>query len=44
MVMDEFSAVKGYNSIGVAIGKPVNIGGSMGRVAAAARGCSFVIR
>jgi glutamate dehydrogenase len=42
--MDEFSKIKGYNAPGVVTGKPINIGGSLGRGEATARGCTFTIR
>lgn len=43
-IMDEFSKLHGHNVPGVVTGKPVIIGGSLGRDKATARGCSFVIR
>lgn len=43
-MMDEYSAMKGYNNPGLITGKPVEIGGSLGRNTATARGCTFVIR
>ncbi|MTI94516.1 MAG: Glu/Leu/Phe/Val dehydrogenase [Firmicutes bacterium] len=43
-MMDEFSKIRGHNSFGVITGKPLIIGGSIGRNEATARGCSFVIR
>lgn len=43
-MMDEFSKLKGYNNFGVITGKPLIIGGSIGRSEATARGCCFVIR
>jgi glutamate dehydrogenase len=42
--MDEFSRLKGYYSPGVVTGKPVSIGGSVGRNEATARGCMYAIR
>lgn len=41
--MDEYSRLKGYNSFGVVTGKPVLLGGSVGRDTATARGLSFVV-
>lgn len=42
-MMDEFSHVKQYNAFGVITGKPLIIGGSLGRTEATSRGCVFVI-
>lgn len=42
--MDEFSTLKGYNTPGVVTGKPIIIGGSLGRNEATARGATFTIR
>ncbi len=42
-MMDEFSHIKQYNAFGVITGKPLIIGGSLGRTEATARGCVFVI-
>lgn len=42
-MMDEFSRIKGYNAFGVITGKPLIIGGSLGRTEATAQGCVFVI-
>ncbi len=41
---DEFSKVRGYNDLGVVTGKPLNIGGSVGRNEATAVGCMITIR
>src|SRR5713226_6063595 len=41
-IMDTYSMTKGYSSLGVVTGKPVSIGGSLGRNEATARGCLFV--
>jgi glutamate dehydrogenase/leucine dehydrogenase len=41
-IMDTFSMFKGYAIPGVVTGKPVNIGGSLGRREATGRGCMFV--
>jgi glutamate dehydrogenase len=43
-IMDTYSMLKGYTVPGVVTGKPLDIGGSLGRVEATARGCVFVIR
>ncbi len=42
-MMDEYSKLKGYNAPGVITGKPVAIGGSLGRGGATARGGMFTI-
>ncbi|MCR4430594.1 MAG: Glu/Leu/Phe/Val dehydrogenase [Tepidanaerobacteraceae bacterium] len=42
--MDEFSTLRGYNTPGVVTGKPIIIGGSLGRNEATARGATFTIR
>jgi glutamate dehydrogenase len=41
--MDEYSKLKKTNNFGVVTGKPLNIGGSMGRGSATARGVVFTI-
>src|SRR5262249_28331412 len=41
-IMDTYSMTKGYSSLGVVTGKPVSLGGSLGRHEATARGCLFV--
>lgn len=43
-IMDTFSILKGYTVPGVVTGKPLEIGGSLGREAATAQGCVFAIR
>ncbi|UCH90158.1 MAG: Glu/Leu/Phe/Val dehydrogenase, partial [Thermoplasmata archaeon] len=43
-IMDTYSMNKGYSVPGVVTGKPVHIGGSLGRNEATARGCMFTIR
>ena len=42
-MMDEYSKLKGFNCPGVITGKPVAIGGSLGRGDATARGAMFTI-
>lgn len=41
--MDEFSRIKGFNNFGVVTGKPLSIGGSLGRDTATARGLTYVV-
>ncbi len=43
-MMDEYSKIKGVNSPGVITGKPVEVGGSLGRGDATARGVIYTIR
>ncbi|MGI6037520.1 MAG: Glu/Leu/Phe/Val family dehydrogenase [Limnochordia bacterium] len=43
-MMDEFNKIKGYNNPGVITGKPIAIGGSVGRSEATARGCVITVR
>jgi glutamate dehydrogenase (NAD(P)+) len=43
-IMDTYSMNKGYSVPGVVTGKPIDIGGSLGRNEATARGCMFTIR
>jgi glutamate dehydrogenase (NAD(P)+) len=42
-IMDTFSMQHGYSIPGVVTGKPVSIGGSLGRDKATARGCAYVV-
>ncbi len=42
-IMDTFSMQHGYSIPGVVTGKPIAIGGSLGRDKATARGCLFVV-
>ncbi|MGZ3529383.1 MAG: Glu/Leu/Phe/Val family dehydrogenase [Vulcanimicrobiaceae bacterium] len=42
-IMDTFSMQHGYSIPGVATGKPLSIGGSLGRDKATARGCLYVV-
>jgi len=42
-IMDTFSMQKGYSIPGVVTGKPISIGGSLGRDRATARGCLYVL-
>jgi glutamate dehydrogenase (NAD(P)+) len=43
-IFDTYSMNKGYSVLGVVTGKPLEIGGSLGRVEATARGAAFSIR
>lgn len=43
-MMDEYSQIMGYNVPGVITGKPVELGGSLGRGDATARGCVYTTR
>lgn len=43
-MMDEFSKLRGYNTPGVITGKPIPIGGSLGRGDATARGGIYTVR
>jgi glutamate dehydrogenase len=43
-MMDEYNAVKGYANPGIVTGKPIEIGGSVGRNTATARGCTYTVR
>lgn len=42
-MMDEFSRLRGTNQFGVVTGKPIIVGGSLGRDKATAQGCVFVV-
>ena len=42
-IMDEYSEIVGYNAFGVVTGKPVNVGGSLGRNEATSLGLMFAI-
>jgi glutamate dehydrogenase (NAD(P)+) len=43
-MMDEYSKITGYNTFGVITGKPLNVGGSLGRGDATAKGGMYVLR
>jgi glutamate dehydrogenase (NAD(P)+) len=43
-IMDTYSMTEGHTSLGVVTGKPLSVGGSLGRNEATARGCTYVIR
>ena len=43
-MMDEYSKIVGYNTPGMITGKPIAVGGSLGRGDATARGGMFVLR
>jgi len=43
-IFDTYSMNKGHSVLGVVTGKPLSIGGSLGREEATARGCLFCIR
>ncbi len=43
-IMDTYSMTRGHNMPGVVTGKPVFLGGSLGRNEATGRGCVFVIK
>ena len=42
-IMDTYSAIKGYAVPGVVTGKPVSVGGSLGRAEATGRGVAYTI-
>ncbi|HEV8602736.1 MAG TPA: Glu/Leu/Phe/Val dehydrogenase [Gaiellaceae bacterium] len=43
-IFDTYSMNKGHSVLGVVTGKPLNVGGSLGRLEATARGCLYCIR
>ena len=43
-MVDEYSVLQQRNSFGVMTGKPLNIGGSLGRNTATGRGCVYTVR
>ncbi len=43
-MMDEYSKIVGYNAFGVITGKPIPLGGSLGRGDATARGGMYTVR
>jgi glutamate dehydrogenase (NAD(P)+) len=43
-IFDTYSMNKGYSVLGVVTGKPLEVGGSLGRVEATARGAAFCLR
>ncbi len=43
-IMDTISMVRGHTELGVVTGKPVSLGGSLGRNEATARGCLYALR
>lgn len=43
-MFDTYSMNKGYSVLGVVTGKPINLGGSAGRLTATARGASYCVR
>jgi glutamate dehydrogenase len=43
-MVDEFAKIRQYNALGLMTGKPIILGGSLGRNSATARGCVFTIR
>ncbi len=42
-IMDTYSMTVGHSALGVVTGKPVSLGGSLGRTEATARGCLYVV-
>src|SRR5256886_14455078 len=42
--MDTISMVRGHTELGVVTGKPISLGGSLGRAEATARGCLYALR
>ncbi len=43
-IFDTYSMNKGYSVLGIVTGKPLEVGGSVGRVEATARGAAFCVR
>ena len=43
-ILDTYSVEVGRNALGVVTGKPVSIGGSLGREDATGRGCAYILR
>ncbi|HKP73455.1 MAG TPA: Glu/Leu/Phe/Val dehydrogenase, partial [Pyrinomonadaceae bacterium] len=43
-IMDTISMIRGHTELGVVTGKPVALGGSLGRGEATARGCLYALR
>src|SRR5881628_224394 len=43
-IMDTISMVRGHTELGVVTGKPISLGGSLGRSEAKARGCLYALR
>jgi glutamate dehydrogenase (NAD(P)+) len=43
-IMDTISMVRGHTQLGVVTGKPISLGGSLGRAEATARGCLYALR
>jgi glutamate dehydrogenase (NAD(P)+) len=43
-IMDTISMVRGHTELGVVTGKPIALGGSLGRAEATARGCLYTVR
>jgi glutamate dehydrogenase (NAD(P)+) len=43
-IFDTYSMTKGHSVLGVVTGKPLEVGGSLGRVEATARGAAFALR
>ena len=43
-IFDTYSMNKGYSVLGVVTGKPLDVGGSLGRVEATGRGAAFCVR
>lgn len=42
-IMDEYSEMMGYNAFGVVTGKPISVGGSLGRNEATSRGVMYTV-